>query len=190
MKSVKLTLIIAMLIFSLSGCVPKTIEQPEAPKDSQNDTVVEKTVIKAQSLPADAAGYNEVCSYVGDVDADGTDERIILSTEAERSSNGEFLWNDGQNWALYVEDTDGVYMLLDRFVQTGNIYFEVSDYYMENGAEPKILVTETTSAGFTLKTYSFSKDEGGYVEETVYDTANVTEAGINRRFSSFPEIME
>lgn len=61
MKSVKLTLIIAMLIFSLSGCVPKTIEQPEAPKDSQNDTVVEKTVIKAQSLPADAAGYNEVC---------------------------------------------------------------------------------------------------------------------------------
>ncbi len=192
MKTLRLTLITLMLIFALTGCNGNNTQTPQIEEGEnalQNEAVVQQ-VVKAQTLPAGIAAFTEVTSYTGDVDADGTDERVVLSTEAEREPSGEFLWNDGQDWALYVEDTNGVYVLLDQYIQAGNAYFEVSDYYMKDGAEPKISVMITTGAGFSLKTYGFSKTENGYVEETVYDTGSVTEAGINRRFSSFPEIIK
>ncbi|MBR5614267.1 MAG: hypothetical protein IKW64_03065 [Clostridia bacterium] len=193
MKTLRLTLVTLMLIFALTGCNGNNTQTPQVQESEnalQNEAVVQQQVVRAQTLPAGIAGFTEVTSYTGDVDADGIDERVVLSTEAEREPNGEFLWNDGQDWALYVEDTNGVYVLLDQYIQAGNAYFEVSDYYMKDGAEPKISVMITTGAGFSLKTYGFSKTENGYAEETVYDTGSVTESGINRRFSSFPEIIK
>ena len=188
MKNLKVILLTLCLILALAGCSVKPSEVPEQPEKPEPEVTIKPTVISAQTLPVSVAGYEEITSYVGDVDADGTDERIVISTGAERAKNGEFLWNDGQEWAVFVEDTNGVYMLLDKFVQAGSVYFDVSDYYMKDGAQPKILVTETTGAGLILKTYTYSKNENGYVEETIYDTNAVTEAGINKRFTSFPEI--
>lgn len=188
MKKLKAILLTLCLVLVFTGCNGKPSKVPTQPESPKPEVETKPVVISAQTLPASVAGYAEVTSYVGDVDADGTDERTVISTSAERTKNGEFLWNDGQDWAVFVEDTNGVYMLFDKFVQAGNVYFDVSDYYMKDGAQPKILVTETTGAGLVLKTYLFSKNENGYVEETIYDTSVITEAGINRRFTSFPEI--
>lgn len=188
MKNLKVILLTLCLALAFAGCDGKPSEVPKQPENQQPEIEAKPMVISAQTLPVSVAGYEEVTSYVGDVDADGTDERTVISTGAERAKNGEFLWNDGQDWAVFVEDTNGVYMLLDKFVQAGSVYFDVSDYYMKDGAQPKILVTETTSAGLIIKTYTYSETENGYVEETIYDTGAVTEAGINKRFTSFPEI--
>ncbi|MBE7032051.1 MAG: hypothetical protein E7401_03705 [Ruminococcaceae bacterium] len=190
MKSLKVIVLVLTLTFVLTGCNGKPAEVPTQPENPTPEAETKPTVISAQTLPVSVAGYAEITSYVGDVDADGTDERVVISTGAERTKNGEFLWNDGQDWAVFVEDTNGVYILLDKFVQAGSVYFDVSDYYMNDGAQPKILITETTGAGLVLKTYTYSETENGYVEETIYDTGAVTEAGINRRFTSFPEITD
>ena len=188
MKNLKVILLTLSFALALTGCNGKPSEVPIQPEVTKPGTETKAPVISAQTLPVSVAGYEEVTSYVGDVDADGTDERTVISTSAERTKNGEFLWNDGQDWAVFVEDTNGIYMLFDKFVQAGSVYFDVSDYYMKDGAQPKILVTETTGAGMVLKTYTYSKTESGYIEEIIYDTSAVTEAGINRRFTSFPEI--
>ncbi len=188
MKNLKVILLTLCLALLFAGCNGKLSEVPNQPQSPEDEVETKSTVISAQTLPVSIAGYEEITSYVGDVDADGADERVVISTSAERTKNGEFLWNDGQDWAVFVEDTNGVYMLLDKFVQAGSVYFDVSDYYMKDGAQPKILVTETTGAGLILKTYTYSKAENGYVEESVYDTSAITEAGISRRFTSFPEI--
>ena len=191
MKMLKcLILLIASLIL-VSGCGKENIDQNNS---TENNEVVQqgqnKSVeITPSVLTEGISKMTEVTSYVGDTDGDGTDEKVILATSAERNGKGEFLWNDGQNWALYVDDKEeGTYVLYDGFVQAGNVNFEISDYYMKDGAVPKISVIVSTGAGFSLKNYTFNKEKQTYTEEELYDTKNVTEGGINRRFTSIPEL--
>ncbi len=192
MKGLKLALILTAFIFALSGCSEKPEENSETNDPVQNIEVqTEKNILISQPIPEKVAGFTEVVSYVGDCDGDGSDETVILSTAAERDSNGEFLWNDGQNWALYVKDNaEDTYILYDGYVQAGNVYFDVSDYYMSDGAKPIITVTVSTGAGMTIKNYSYSKEDNGYIESSVYDTQEIAEGGINRRFTSIPEILK
>ncbi len=191
MKKLKcLTILIAALVL-VSGCGKENIEQnnPNENNVENQQEQINRVEIKASGLSAEINNMTEVTSYVGDTDGDGVDERVVLATSAERSGKGEFLWNDGQNWALYVDDKeDGTFVLFDGFVQAGNVNFEVSDYYMKDGAVPKISVILSTGAGFSLKNYIFLKETKAYAEEVVYDTKEVTEGGINRRFTSIPEL--
>ncbi len=192
MKKFKLALIFVSVVFALAGCGEKSGETPETNDPGQNAGVQEeKNILISQPISEKIAGYTEVVSYVGDCDGDGADETVVLSTAAERDSKGEFFWNDGQNWALYVKDSADVsYILYDGYVQTGSVYFDVADYYMTDGAKPVITVTVSTGAGLTIKNYSFSKPDSGYVETNIYNTQTIAEGGINRRFSSVPEIIK
>ena len=191
MKCLKLTLILTVFVLALSACGNKSVNNPATDEPTRNDVnaVEEKVIVKSQSLSDEVAEFTEVVSYVGDCDGDGNDETIILSTAAERDNKGEFLWNDGQDWALYVKDNaNNAYILYNEYVQAGNVYFDVSDYYMSDGAKPMITVTVSTGAGLTVKNYSFSNADNGYVEDIVYETQSIAEGGINRRFTSVPEI--
>ncbi len=190
MKGLKLTLILTIFILALSGCTEKPAETPNGTEEQNNIVENSQNVLVSQALPDKIAEYTEVVSYVGDCDADGADETIILSTAAERDNKGEFLWNDGQNWALYVKDSGESFVLYDGYVQAGSVYFDVADYYMADGAKPVITVTVSTGAGLAVKNYTFSKSDNGYVESVVYDTQTVAEGGINRRFTSVPEIIK
>lgn len=196
MKAFKIGLIFSafVLLLTLFGCSGEapttTLPEADAAVSFEKDKEKEDVVVKAQTLPVEFANLTEVSVYTGDVDSDGEDERIVLATGAERDKNGEFLWNDGQNWALYIEDTTGIYVLLDKYIQAGAAYFEVADYYMSDGTVPKVSVTVTSGAGFSLTAYTFSEEKSGFVEERIYDTGSVTEAGINRRYSSYPDIVE
>ena len=187
MKKSKFALLLAftLLVFALFACRKDSV--PSQSEDVSSDGVK----IKAEALSEKISTLTEVTAYVGDTDADGTDERVVLKTSAERDSKNEFLWNDGQTWALYVEDgPNDAYVLFDKYVQAGNVYFDVSDYYLKDGAKPKITVTVSTGSGLSIKNYYFEKEKNAYIEETVFDTKDVTEAGINKRFSSIPEIVK
>ncbi len=179
MKYVKLLIVLVVSVAIMSGCNVNKVNQ---------ENVTEKNVVGISEIPANSASWTEISRYTGDVDADGIDENVILTTSAERDENGEVLWNDGQNWLLYVDDREGSYVLLNNFVQLGNVYFEVFDYYTDNGTKPCINVITSTSAGFSLKNFSFSKDKGGFEETVLYDANNAAKAGINRRFTSIPDI--
>ena len=193
MKKFKITLCLLMLVMAISGCgkdEPAISGSQENDKNAETSKLEQFVEIKPGKISDEIETLTEVTSYVGDVDGDGSDESVVLSTPAQRNAKGEFLWNDGQDWALYVKDTNDAYVLFDGFVQAGNVYFEVSDYYMADGTQPKISVIVSTSAGFSVKSYTFEKEKSVYLEEVLFDTKEVTEAGINRRFSSLPEIDE
>ncbi len=188
MKGLKLALVFAVVVLAFSGCGEKPTENPEGTVENNVENL--QNIIISQTLSEKIAGYTEVVSYVGDCDGDGTDEMITLSTAAERDSKGEFLWNDGQNWALYVKDGTDNYILYDGYVQAGNVYFDVADYYMSDGAKPVITATVSTGAGLVIKNFAYSKADKGYIETSIYDTQSIAEGGINRRFTSVPEIMK
>lgn len=185
MKKIKLLLVLLLVVLSFSGC-NKNTDVPENPVTEQG--IENKAeIIKATEISADVLGWNEVCSYTGDLDGDGADEKITLVTSAERDRDGKFLWNDGQNWALYIDDREEAYLLFNQYLSAGYPYFEVSDYYMKDGAERQIKLIVSSGASFSVSNYGFSKADGGYVKTVVYDTSNVTEGGINRIFSSLPD---
>ncbi len=189
MKSLKQMLIFVIIAVMLSGCGEKPAEISGDTPQSTNNTEPEKNILTSSSVSEKVADFTEVTTYVGDCDGDGADETIILSTSAERNNKGEFLWNDGQDWAIYVKDNaEEIYTLFDGFVQAGNVYFDVADYYMADGVKPVITVTVSTGAGLSIKNYSYAETDNGYVEQIIYDTQNITEGGINRRFTSVPEI--
>ena len=185
MKKVKLIFILVLVVLSFSGC-KKNTEVPENPV-TEPVSEIEAELIKATEIPADILELNEVCSYTGDVDGDGADEKILLVTSAERDRSGEFFWNDGQNWALYVDDKDKDYLLYKQYLSAGFPYFEISDYYMNEGTETQIKLIISTGASFAVSNYTFSGTDEGYVKTVVYDTTQITDGGINRRFSSLPE---
>ena len=174
------------IVMAVSACDGK-INEPEKVPVNENEIVQEeKKIVKTGEVPSEVLEWNEAASYTGDVDGDGTDEVVMLLTSAEQE-NGEFLWNDGQDWALYVDDREDDYLFLKKYLNTGSVYFEVLDYYMDEGTQPVISVIESAGAGFSVKNYKYSSTDKGYIETIVYDTKDVTAGGTNRRYSSFPE---
>jgi hypothetical protein len=143
-------------------------------------------IIKPSEIPAEVLGWNTVESYTSDIDNDGVTEEVVLVTSAERDKDGEFFWNDGQNWALYIDGKED-YLLYNQYLSTGFPYFEISDYYLKDGTKTHIKLIVSTGASFSVSNYGFSGADGGYVKTVIYDTANVTEGGINRIFSSLPD---
>ena len=195
MKFCKILLILVSGIICLAGCNPEDVEtdynnlNSEINSATGSESNTSKTIV-ASELPKTSANWSEINRYTGDVDGDGADEDVILMTSAERNAEDEIIWNDGQEWILYIKDNDLTYVLLDKYIQTGNVYFEVLDYYMNSGAEPRINVMVSTGSGFSMNSYTFDSDKNVYLEENVYDTSKVTEGGTNRRFSSVPEIVK
>lgn len=195
MKFGKILLILVFGIICLSGCNPEDVNpdnnniNSEINSEVASENNIPKT-IAASELPKTVAEWSEINRYTGDVDGDGTDEDVILMTSAERNSENEIIWNDGQEWVLYVKDKELTYVLLDKYIQTGTVYFEVLDYYTESGAEPRINVMVSTGSGFNMNSYVFDSEKNVYLEESIYDTSKVTEGGTNRRFSSVPEIVK
>ena len=173
-----------LIVLSFSGC-NKNAEVPETPV-VKPEIESKDEIIKPAKIPADVLDWNEASKFVSDIDGDGENERIILVTSAERDRDGEFFWNDGQNWALYIDGKED-YLLYNQYLSTGFPYFEVSDYYMKDGTKTQIKLIVSTGASFSVSNYGFSASDGGYVKTVIYDTSNVTEGGINRIFSSLSD---
>ena len=181
MKKTKILVLITALALVLSGCAGTTTENGEVDKPAGK-----KIVVRKNDLTGKMMNYTEVANYVCDVDADGEDETIILSTSAEKNGD-DFLWNDGQDWALYVKDTDDKgYILYHGFVQAGSVNFDVSDYYLVDTTVPKITVTVSTNSVLSIKNFTFDSEDKLFVQELIYDSSKATERGINRRFTSLP----
>ncbi len=149
-------------------------------KDSEN-----KIEIKATMLPDKIKNRTEIDRYSCDVDGDGEEETVVLLTDAECGTDGKLVRNDGQEWFLYVNDNESNYVLLDEYVQNGDVNFDIADYYTSDGTVTKIIVTVSTGSKLCITSYSCK--DGLYTGEVLYDTGDVTDGGINRRYSSVPE---
>jgi len=202
MKKIKMFLVLVGIALMVSGCtedaVPTSITQePETPVEAvsnentspekESPTDRENRLIVASEIDDEILSWHKVSDYVGDLDGDNKDEEIVLATTAECNKNGEFIWNDGQDWALYVIDGSEKYLLFNEYINAGYPYMEIADYYMEDGAKPQINVVISTGASFILRGYSYQEEQSAYAEEILYSTKDVTAGGINTRFSSFPE---
>lgn len=71
---------------------------------------------------AEIAGWSVRDVAEGDLDGDGTPERVVLAADVTRSDRGVALWEDGHRWAVFVdEDTGADTLLYAAFVPNGKV---------------------------------------------------------------------
>ncbi len=195
MKRIKvLSLIFAIiLMLCFSGCKSffEPMEEPDEnitltdEKPEENEQIITKKIYSTE-LSEEILDWTEVSRYAGDVDGDGANENVVLVTSMKRDSNGEFVMNDGQNWALYVDGKEDDYILFNNYINLGNVYFDVAEYYMTDGAVSQINIIISTGSDFSIMGYTFSKTEKCYEERKLYSSGDETESGINRMHTSIP----
>ncbi|EGW39298.1 hypothetical protein DOT_2760 [Desulfosporosinus sp. OT] len=134
---------------------------------------VENSLIEAvPSESIDTKSMTKLDKFSCDYDLDNNEEKIELYTAARRNEKGEIGWNDGQNWLLVVWDGQKAYPLLSEYVQLGSVYFTVSKNGIEDASKEISHINAIINIGtkFSVTTYSFNKDKGGFVGGIVYNS--------------------
>lgn len=97
-----------------------------------------------EKVDEDPLTYKKVA--MADLDGDGTEEKIIVATTAQADpKTGEFAWDDGHPWYVYVDEADGTRTtLFANWVQLGRLRVVV-------GEEPtSLIIASEQGAGTTI----------------------------------------
>lgn len=172
---------------------PTATAEPTTPPTSAPVVTVAPTaapeLIKQSEKSKISSSWSKIGSYGYDINEDGVEDNIHLYTSAKTASNGEIIWDDGQEWVLEVTDGINTYTLFDEYIQLGNVYFEVMDYYDADGKEvPTIVLVKSSSASFSVTKFTFDTKQNAFVKNDVINSDKESSGGINQRYSSFPTI--
>ena len=149
------------------------VEPPPA-AGTEDDGIVTATQVD----PREERRWLTLSDYEGDLDGDGSPEKLQLLVRADRSpEDGEIAWDDGQPWLLLVADGGDYYPVFSKYVQLGAVYFSV---YEDSEGQAEIEVLVTTGAGLGLSAVTFNTVKRGYRVEEVYASK-----GDNLRHTSF-----
>lgn len=181
MQRISYILLLGFILVIFTGC--QKSEQTSMPFQSGNDKAKSNLIKAVSSESFDTKGMTKLDEFSSDLDLDNSEEKIGLYTHAEQDVNGKMMYNDGQDWLLAVWDGEKVYPLLSEYVQNGSVYFTVSKNGIEDASKEisHVNVIINTGAKFSVITYSFNKDKGGFVERNVY-----TSNDYNFVYSSIP----
>lgn len=154
--------------------IEKALDEKEEMDKAAEPAPTGRTVVKTNES-ASSEGWTLVKSYEGEL-IDGDKSNVSVYTSAQ-TEDGEIIWDDGQQWAVEVRDgSGGYYVLMDRYINNGSVYFEVLDI---DGAKVINIYTKTT-AGTDIKQYTYSG--GGFTETTLYSSG-----AANTLYSTVPD---
>lgn len=182
MKNFKRYLIITICICMLTILSSCTTKPTPTPSPSPTATVSTptpspKTYINAQTTGFTEDGWSKIDSYSFDIDGDGTEEIIQLTTSAAKDSKGRILWDDSQKWVVEVLDGEDIYTLMPAdLVSNGGVYFE----FYQNSEITKncIRILISSSAGFSVKEYEYVKDKKAFTEAEPIKVQNLLYSSI------------
>lgn len=175
----KICVLLAVMMM-LSGCSGKNDPSPSSsPTSSAAVTEAPKSdaeVIKLQENKDEYDSMNKYSGCVYDINGDGAEEEILLLTSAKKDSDGEYIWDDSQNWALIVKTDDGIYPLYENHAH-GKLKLYVSELYDNNGdIRPVIRLETSSSSEFSIKEFTYNGE--GFEEKTAYDAGVINELSV------------
>lgn len=123
-------------------------------QSSGEDSQHEETTIISKSEKFDTDNLTLIDGLIVDINNNGEDETISMYTRAEKDSNGEIMWDDGQDWIILVEGKDNDYILFNEYVQLGTIQLFVytieDDFY--------ITTVHSGTANLKITEYKFNSE--------------------------------
>jgi hypothetical protein len=137
---------------------------PSIGKPHGTTRTVQKTNLLQQDQPpilSGTAGWDYHQSLQADLDQDGKTESVeIIARVANAAQKGEYLWDDGQPWQVYIKDGDQITHIYNRFVQLGGLSVMITDEQ-----PPRVAIAENQGAGFALYTVTYSDNAKVKVEQ-------------------------
>lgn len=144
-----------------AGEEPPPVKAPESAQ-------TEKNIIEKNSATAIQEGWTEV-ETVTAVFSDNIKGDVKLYTSAEKDVNGEFVWDDGNQWVLEVTtDKDSYYTLLNKYVQLGEVNIMVG---ADENNECVITAVISTGNGLVVEKYTYNG--AAFEGQTVYNSGAV-----------------
>lgn len=119
------------------------------------------------------SGMTEYSSHAITLDEAGTQTaRVVLYTSFQKAPNGEFLWDDGGEWALLVQKGESYYPLMEKtYVQLGTIHYW--PFFSYEDGQYHILVLKEQGAGLSATEFVYDATADVFRGEPVYQAANI-----------------
>ena len=128
---------------------PDPASEPAAP---QPDPATGEAAPWAPTVPASAQSEVVVDSASVDLE-EGDVARVETWVTAERSPDGEILWEDGHQWRVLVRAGDTVHRLFDAFVPFGTVDFWVLEGV--DGERPGIAILVDGGASVSFEAWIY-----------------------------------
>jgi len=119
-------------------------------------------------------GLNSFSEYEVDMDNDGSHETIEVYCQGEIGPDGNYLFDDGQEWALILRKGENIYPLFERsYIQLGKLeytaYIDYDDYERLH-----IMVACKTGANIIYYDCTFDEESGHILRKQVYEANNIS----------------
>lgn len=119
-------------------------------------------------------GLNRFNKYELDIDKDGQEESIEVYCQGTVTSNGSYLFDDGQEWALILRKGTDIYPLFEKsYIQLGKLeytaYIDYDDYERVH-----IIVVYKTGANIIYYDCTFDEESGNIFRKQVYEANNIS----------------
>ncbi len=143
---------------SITSALPReTIEEvapTAAPMPSKAPEAVqpERNIIEKNSETAIQEDLSEV-QTVGVTMSDSSEAEVKVYTSAQNEDNGEFMWEDRNQWIIEVKTNGGYYTLVNKFVQHGKVNVTVAT---DEKGECVIMAVTSSGSGFSVEKYTFN----------------------------------
>lgn len=143
------------------------ITEVDENSDTESETEIqeeddENTNVISKESPKDLFGLSEYQKVDLEFFPEYNISSIVLYTDAMRDENGQFMWDDGNEFILIAHAPDGDYLLFDKRVQIGSVILNVFT------ADDVLTVTllEYETAGIEFRTYELV--DGEFIEKIEY----------------------
>lgn len=137
-------LVSASCLLLLAGCARDSGSRADSTVSAKtpeySTTAVQLVDTSIAPAIAGRGGWDYQQSTSADLDADGQVERVVLTAQVALM-RGRPLWDDGQRWQVYVEESDNTRTYIyARFVQLGTVSLRLTE--PDSGQRPTIVLLE------------------------------------------------
>lgn len=109
--------------------------------EAQPDTIPDLIQPRVPTAAAGDSGWKYAQRVTADLDDDGVEETLVLISDVQLDKSGQPLWEDGQQWQVYVQEPDSVVTrLYARFIPNGKLMAELTA--ADVGAAPSVVLVE------------------------------------------------
>ncbi len=170
----KIFLALLITAFLITGC-DNTAPSDDASSSAEAEVKVEEAetpvLISGSQTPQDFSDLN-VYRDMPYAFMDGVEGYVRVYTAAEQGEDGDFYWDDGQDFAVEVFDgTNYFYPFERQYAQNGmpmvTIFSDMDD------ATHHLIIDYTTSAGMEINHYQYDAEQAVFVEDEIYQNSNI-----------------
>ena len=136
----------------------------------ENVTSVKRTIDSVDVESKTIKNYSVLGEYKLESSNYPKDAKVSLLAEVDEYKEGEYAWDDGQNWMLLLESSQGEFLLFDEYIQLGRLeVYLINDYNTNNSY---LTTIQDMDSGIIIREYKYDAENNKFIEYTAFKYGN------------------